>query len=159
MRVGVVVKLIYDRKFGFIQSDHFRDDVFFHFSKVVGSRPDLWYAGQEVEFDLNEVRRLELNVLEAEKVQIASRPLSHMLNERDKPGMSPTHHPKARRRKPSWRKPDSVTGSSSQSDSVASDNETPKDSNQSLPTDSSNSGHDAQNSDSLAENSKPAKDT
>ncbi len=90
MRVGVVVKLIYDRKFGFIQSEHFRDDVFFHFSKVVGANPDLWYAGQEVEFELNEVRRLELKVLEADLVQVASRPLSHMMNEREMPGMTPS---------------------------------------------------------------------
>lgn len=104
MRVGQVVKLIHDRKFGFIRADNFRNDIFFHYSTVIGpSKPDQWFEGQEVEFELNEVRRLELGELEADKVQVASRPLSHILDEKLKPGLTPVHHPKARRRKPLWR--------------------------------------------------------
>jgi cold shock CspA family protein len=103
MRVGEVVKLVYDRKFGFIRAANFRNDIFFHFSTVVGSRPDLWDVGQEVEFELKEVRRLELGELEAEIVQAASRPLTHKLDEYQKPGMTPIHHPKAKRKKPGWR--------------------------------------------------------
>jgi len=107
MRVGQVVKLIHERKFGFIRADNFRNDIFFHYSTVVGpSKPDAWDVGQEVEFDLNEVRRLELGELEAAKVQVASRPLSHILDEKLQPGMTPAHHPKARRRKPRWRSSD-----------------------------------------------------
>ena len=103
MRVGEVVKLAYDRNYGFIRADNFRDDIFFHFSTVVGSNPERWFLGQEVEFDLNEVRRLELGELKAEKVQVASRPLSHKLDETQQVGMTPVHHPRAKRRKPLWR--------------------------------------------------------
>ncbi len=109
MRVGEVVKLAYDRNYGFIRADNFRDDIFFHFSTVVGSNPERWFLGQEVEFDLNEVRRLELGELKAEKVQVASRPLSHKLDETQQVGMTPVHHPRAKRRKPLWREK-SATG-------------------------------------------------
>jgi len=103
MRVGEVVKLAYDRNYGFIRADNFRDDIFFHFSTVVGSNPERWFLGQEVEFDLNEVRRLELGELKAEKEQVASRTLSHKLDETQQVGMTPVHHPRAKRRKPLWR--------------------------------------------------------
>ncbi len=110
MRVGLVVKLIHERKFGFIRADNFRNDIFFHYSTVVGgAKADQWYEGQEVEFELNEVRRLELGELEAALVQVASRPLSHILDEKLKPGLTPSHHPKARRRKPLWRTTDEPT--------------------------------------------------
>jgi len=111
MRVGEVVKLAYDRNYGFIRADNFRDDIFFHFSTVVGSSPDRWLIGQEVEFDLNEVRRMELGELKAEKVQVASRPLSHKLDETQKAGMTPVHHPRAKRRKPLWRDKTAVENS------------------------------------------------
>ncbi len=86
MRVGRVVKLVRERKFGFIRADNFRNDIFFHFSTVVGpSKPASWEEGQEVEFDLNEVRRLELGDLEAAKVQVASRPLFSCTGREDSP--------------------------------------------------------------------------
>lgn len=107
MRVGQVVKLIHERKFGFIRADNFRNDIFFHYSTVVGpSKPDRWEVGQEVEFDLNELHRMEHGELEAAKVQVASRPLSHILDEKSHPGLTPAHHPKARRKKPRWRSGD-----------------------------------------------------
>jgi cold shock CspA family protein len=104
MRVGKVVKLVHDKRFGFIRAENLRDDVLFRYSAVVGPVKALqWYVGQEVEFDLDELRRLEFQQLEAAKVQVASRPLSHRLVETEESGLTPAHHPKARRRKPRWR--------------------------------------------------------
>ena len=122
MRVGLVVKLIHERKFGFIRADNFRNDIFFHYSTVGGgAKPDQWYEGQEVEFELNEVRRLELGELEAALVQVASRPLSHILDEKLKPGLTPAHHPKARRRKPLWRTTDDPVKPESPSETEGED--------------------------------------
>ncbi len=107
MRVGIVVKLLHDRRFGFIRAENLRSDVLFRYSVVEpASLPLTWYDGQEVEFDLDDLKRLEFGELEAAKVREATRPLSHRLIEAVKPGMAPAHHPKARRRKPIWRRAD-----------------------------------------------------
>lgn len=107
MRVGKVVKLLHDRRFGFIRAENLRSDVLFRYSVVEpASLPLTWYDGQEVEFDLDDLKRLEFGELEAAKVREATRPLSHRLIEAVKPGMAPAHHPKARRRKPIWRRAD-----------------------------------------------------
>lgn len=103
MRVGFVAKVIYDRKFGFIKSDHFRDDVFFHFSKLEGIQGRFLEEGQEVEFEINEILRLDEQKLEATLVKPATRPLSKSLDEKSIPFMQASHHPKARQRKPRWR--------------------------------------------------------
>jgi cold shock CspA family protein len=127
MKVGKVVKLLHDRKFGFIRADNLRSDVLFRYAVVEGPlQARNWYVGQEVEFDLDECRRLEHGELEAAKVQVASRPLSHRLVESELPGMSPAHHPKARRRKPIWRKNEddgSANSSETLQDTPAPDDE------------------------------------
>ncbi len=55
MRVGLVVKVIPEKKIGFIRSDDLREDVFFHFSRVekVGTL-DLM-EGDEVEYEVDEL--------------------------------------------------------------------------------------------------------
>lgn len=103
MRVGHIIKLIPDRKFGFIKSDHFRDDVFFHFSKLKDLPWRFLEEGQEVEFEINEIIRLDEEKLEATLVQAASRPLVKSLDEKLIPEMQASHHPRARQRKPLWR--------------------------------------------------------
>jgi cold shock CspA family protein len=106
MRVGFIIKLIPDRKFGFIKSEHFRDDVFFHFSKLKDLPSRFLEEGQEVEFEIDEILRLDEQKLEATLVQAASRPLSKSLDEKSNPTMQASHHPKARQRKPLWREKD-----------------------------------------------------
>ncbi len=103
MRVGRIVKVIYDRKFGFIRSEHFREDVFFHFSTIDGIPPRMLEEGLDVEFEINEILRLDEQKLEATVVRIPARPLSRTLNEKYLLGMQAKHHPKARQRKPTWR--------------------------------------------------------
>ena len=114
MRVGFIAKVIYDRKFGFIKSEHFRDDVFFHFSKLKGLQGRFLEEGQEVEFEINEILRLDEQKLEATLVQAATRPLSKSLDEKLIASMQASHHPKARQKKPLWREKEktAVPGSS-----------------------------------------------
>ena len=104
MRVGHIIKLIPDRKFGFIKSEHFRDDVFFHYSVLQGGlHGRLLEENLEVEFEVNEILRLDEQKLEATVVQMPKRPLSKTLNEKSIKEMQASHHPRARQRKPTWR--------------------------------------------------------
>ncbi len=122
MRVGIVVKILYDKKFGFIRAENLRNDVLFRFSVVAEEeKPHWWEVGQEVEFDLDELKRMEFKDLEAAKVQRARRPISHKLNEFELPGMTAAHHPKARRRKPLWRKEDEPLTPKNESEEPTSD--------------------------------------
>jgi cold shock CspA family protein len=128
MRVGIVVKILYDKKFGFIRAENLRSDVLFRFSVVAEEeKPHWWEVGQEVEFDLDELKRLEFKDLEAAKVQRARRPISHKLNEFELPGMTAAHHPKARRRKPIWRKDEDPEGTKLASENPDSENATSED--------------------------------
>ena len=104
MRIGHIIKLIPDRKFGFIKTEHFRDDVFFHYSVLGGGlQGRLLEENLEVEFEINEILRLDEQKLEATIVQIPARPLSKTLNEKLIKTMQASHHPRARQRKPTWR--------------------------------------------------------
>lgn len=104
MRVGHIIKLIPERKFGFIKTDHFRDDVFFHFSALRGGlQGRLLEENQEVEFEINEILRLDEQKLEATIVQTPARPLSKTLDEKSIRELQASHHPRARQRKPTWR--------------------------------------------------------
>lgn len=103
MRIGQVITVVADRKFGFIRSEHFREDVFFHFSCLQGLNPKRLRIGQDVEFEIDELLRINKQKLEAILVQEPAKPLSHRLEEEMMPGMKAAHHPKARRKKPTWR--------------------------------------------------------
>lgn len=103
MRIGQIITLIPDRKFGFIRTEHFRDDVFFHFSTLEGLNPQWLQIGQDVEFEIDELVRINKQKLEAILVREPSRPLSYKLEEEEQQEFRPAHHPKARRRKPSWK--------------------------------------------------------
>ena len=107
MRIGKVVRIFPAKQFGFLAADNLREDVFFHFSTVPqGDRPDGWETGQEIEFELDELRRIKEGDLKAKLVRIATRPQSIKVQEG---GLRPTahkHHPKARQRKPTWRRSD-----------------------------------------------------
>ena len=103
MRIGIVVKVIADKKIGFIRSEDLPEDVFFHFSKVekVGTQ-DLM-EGDEVEYDIDELHRIEKIRLQATLVRRSSRPLSMKLKPFDAPELKAKHHPNARKRRPTWR--------------------------------------------------------
>ncbi|MCR9292438.1 MAG: cold shock domain-containing protein [bacterium] len=103
MRVGKVVKVIPEKKIGFIRSGGLREDVFFHFSRVekVGTL-DL-REDDEVEFEIDELARIENERLQATRVRRSTRPLEMRLRSSDNPKLKAKHHPRARKRRPSWR--------------------------------------------------------
>lgn len=109
MRIGRVVRVVPDRSFGFIQADEFREDVFFHFSVVDReadprrTNPDMWEEGLEVEFELNEILRIESKLLQAATVRVARRPMTFSLDSNPDRHYKAKHHPRARQRKPTWR--------------------------------------------------------
>lgn len=118
MRVGVVVKVLADKKVGFIRSEDLRNDVFFHFSKVaaVGSRP--LEEGEEVEYEIDELQRIKKSDrLQATLVRRSTRPLSVKIKPSDAPKLRVKHHPKALKRRPSWRANKAKTDESSDGDS------------------------------------------
>lgn len=104
MRVGVVVKVVPEKKIGFIRSEDLREDVFFHFSKVekVGTL-DL-QDGDEVEYEIDEIAKMDKQGLRATLVRRSVRPLAMKLKPSDAPELKAKHHPKARKRRPTWRK-------------------------------------------------------
>ncbi|MFN3190353.1 MAG: cold-shock protein [Aureliella sp.] len=106
MRVGKVVKVIPSKKIGFIRSGGLREDVFFHFSKVekVGTA-DLT-EDEEVEFEIDELARIEDQRLQATLVRRSVRQLEMRLKASDAPELHAKHHPKARKRRPTWRSRD-----------------------------------------------------
>jgi len=104
MRVGEVVKIVAGKKFGFIRSSDFREDIFFHFNIVDSQgRRDL-IEGDEVEYELDEFARLERKELKATLVRMSVRPLTMRLKASDAPEYQAQHHPKARQKRPVWRK-------------------------------------------------------
>lgn len=126
MRIGQIITIVADRKFGFIRTEHFREDVFFHFSTLKNINPKRLRIGQDVEFELDELLRINKQQLEAILVQEPVKPLSYKLEEEIVPEFRAAHHPKARRRKPSWKSqanPDQESAEPSvQSESDSKDN-------------------------------------
>jgi hypothetical protein len=68
--------------------------------------------GQDVEFEIDELLRINKQKLEATIVQQPAKPLSFTLDEESIEGLRPSHHPKARRRKPGWKTRPNSTDSS-----------------------------------------------
>lgn len=104
MRIGIVVKVLPEKKVGFIRSEDLREDVFFHFSKVqqVGNSP--LGQGDEVEYEIDELHKIQKLRLQATLVRRSVRPLTISLKPSDAPELKAKHHPKARKKRPSWRK-------------------------------------------------------
>lgn len=103
MRIGVVVKVIPEKKIGFIRSEDLREDVFFHFSKVTKVGTLDLFEGDEVEYEIDELAKIENERLQATLVRRSIRPLEMRLKPSDAPELKAHHHPKARKRRPSWR--------------------------------------------------------
>ncbi len=105
MRIGVVVKVIADKKVGFIRSEDLREDVFFHFSKVDKSAGNFdLMEGDEVEYEIDELQKInKAEKLRATLVRKSTRPLSVRIRPGDNPKLKAKHHPNARKRRPAWR--------------------------------------------------------
>lgn len=98
-------------EYGFIEAEDFRDDVFFHKRswqgmtaigsrmKLVDPEVDMW-----VEFELDDEHFATEKKLRANAVRPTTRPEGRKLTARDAKFQIPRHHPKARRKRPSWRK-------------------------------------------------------
>lgn len=116
MRVGQVVKIIPQKKIGFIRTEGLRQDVFFHYSVVdAQGRRDL-IEGDEVEYEIDEFARLERKEMRATLVRISARPLTMRLKASDAPELHSQHHPKARQKRPVWRKRSQPEASSENND-------------------------------------------
>ena len=106
MQYGIVKTVARDRGFGFIVREG-GQDIFFHASVVEGAVFDTIEVDQPVMFELAKRDK------EAEKTQ-PQRPSATIVKLIDKiPGgilnttpqeLAPRHHPKARQRKPSWKR-------------------------------------------------------
>ncbi|MGI9471837.1 MAG: cold shock domain-containing protein [Rubripirellula sp.] len=110
-RLGKIMFIEQDGKFGFIQAEDFKDDVFFHtmdwdgnitkngVSKKINPEVELW-----VEFELDDEHLETHERLRAKIVRPTTRPTGRKLSGRDATFRIVTHHPKARRKRPTWRK-------------------------------------------------------
>lgn len=118
MRIGLVIKVIPEKKIGFIRAEDLREDVFFHYSKVeqVG-RLDL-QEGDEVEFEIDELDKIEKRQLRATLVRRSVRPLTMRMQPSDAPEFNAHHHPKARKRRPTWRDKKPSDGSEGSEDAA-----------------------------------------
>lgn len=97
-------------QFGFISAEDFRDDVFFHIQDWDGKatqpgRVDIPVPELEmwVEFELNDEHYEEEKRLRAKVVRPTDRPTGRKLSGRDATFNIITHHPRARKKRPTWR--------------------------------------------------------
>lgn len=104
-RLGRIKFVEKDGKFGFIDAEDFREDVFFHSTvwdneqvRHVLPRTELF-----VEFELDEDHRAATGKLRASVVRPTARPEGKQLDENADNRMVAKHHPRARQKRPSWR--------------------------------------------------------
>ena len=106
MRLGVVIKVIPEKKIGFIRTQDFVEDVFFHFSVVdkAGQKFNEFMEGDQVEYEVDELQRIEgESRLKATLVRPTRRPIEKRINFGQDVKNRIQHHPKARQRRPTWR--------------------------------------------------------
>ncbi|MBC8876962.1 MAG: cold shock domain-containing protein [Planctomycetes bacterium] len=99
MPTGFITKIIAEKKIGFIASRDGGRDVFFHSSVVAGDQFDKLEEGQTVSFDLDETQGTN------ERPRAAKVEPSDEKRPTGSKGADPqvARHPRARRRKPTWR--------------------------------------------------------
>ncbi|MEM6688361.1 MAG: cold shock domain-containing protein [Planctomycetota bacterium] len=104
LRLGRITSMQMRGQYGFIEAEDFEDDVFFHFDCFEGNddspEPDhgLW-----IEFEIDIERFKEDSKLWALVVRPSKRPVGRKLSGRDATFKVMTRHPKARRKRPTWR--------------------------------------------------------
>ncbi len=102
-RIGRVRFVREDGAFGFIEAEDFREDVFFHRSAWEGPQGTMPVAEQLIEFELDDDHLEAEKRLRATAVRPTDRPEGKQLDARDTPHLMTKHHPKALRRRPTWR--------------------------------------------------------
>ncbi|MDA8744476.1 cold shock domain-containing protein [Rubripirellula amarantea] len=109
-RLGKIIALKPDSTFGFIDAEDFREDVFFHRDVWQGmeTRGDRQVRinpeeGMWVEFEIDDIRFEAEGKLRATVVRPTRRPIGRKLSGRDATFNIVTHHPRARRKRPTWR--------------------------------------------------------
>lgn len=105
-RLGVIKYMEPDEKYGFIEAEDFRENVFFHRSVWQGELRGVVrkpFAGAYVEFEIDEEFRARENKLRANVVRLTDRPMGKKLEARDTPHLINPHHRNARRKRPTWR--------------------------------------------------------
>lgn len=112
-RLGKIVRLEPHVNFGFIDAEDYREDVFFHRDNwdgriekygrrmVVSPEEGMW-----VEFELDDDKFEEEKRLRAKVVRPTDRPVGRKMSGRDATFKIVTHHPNAKRKRPTWRKKD-----------------------------------------------------
>ena len=98
--IGTITKIISDKGIGFITPCGRGKDVFFHCSAVAGDLFEQLTEGQAVHFDLEPVQDTGERA-RAARVEPCD---SKLLGRSGAAEAGAQHHPRARRRKPSWRK-------------------------------------------------------
>lgn len=105
-RLGVVKFVRPEGDFGFIEAEDFREDVFFHKSAWQGNANGRTLdpaAGLYVEYELDEEYFAREKKLRAKVVRLTDRPMGRKLSMRQTPHLINAHHPKALRKRPTWR--------------------------------------------------------
>ena len=116
-RLGTVKYVSQDGEFGFIEAEDYREDVFFHrtvwehaasprtgtdqpqtSTTLAATLVDSW-----VEFEIDDEHFANEQKLRATIVRPSNRPQGRKLSGRDATFKIIKHHPKARRKRPSWR--------------------------------------------------------
>lgn len=105
-RLGRIRHIDTRGNYGFIEAEDYRQDVFFHFTtwQAAGPRDTLPRTGQFVEFEIDELYRREEGKLRALVVRGTTRPDGDRLRAKSDPHLQVQHHPKARQKKPAWRR-------------------------------------------------------
>lgn len=109
-RLGKIRYYREDTEYGFIEAEDYRDDVFFHRraweglltegekSRIVEPQVEMW-----VEFELDDEQFATEKKLRAKVVRPTKRPEGKKLSGRDATFQITTHHPNARKKRPTWR--------------------------------------------------------
>ncbi|MEM9587362.1 MAG: cold shock domain-containing protein [Planctomycetota bacterium] len=102
LRLGKIRYMQPEGEFGFIDSEDFRDDVFFHHT-VWESEKVVPQEKIFVEFELDDDHRVATDKLRAKVVRPTRRPEGKTLSTRETPELQIKHHPNARKKRPTWR--------------------------------------------------------
>jgi len=102
-RLGEIKFMQENGEFGFIRAEDFREDVFFH--KMAWESDENWTPQVEmfVEFELDDDHYEVNQKLRAKVVRPTDRPAGRKLKASDATFEFTFHHPKARRKRPTWR--------------------------------------------------------
>lgn len=102
-RLGRIKTVLPEKEFGFIESDDFREDVFFHFKAWEAPAGECFYLDSYVEFELDDEQYETKQKLRAKVFRPTTRPDGRKLAARDATFEIVHHHPRAQKKRPTWR--------------------------------------------------------